>query len=108
MTPRGSFPRESYLDWKDACCALASLDQLRLLRIEMTIWDQSQYHDVNAGTPEDESLIFIFEALKQVRAQVYEVQLNIALPAQVLDALGDVPFEILPLQKLYDRRTFPL
>jgi hypothetical protein len=74
----------------------------------MTIWDQFQYHDVNVGTPDDESLIFIFEALKQVRAQVYKVQLNIALPVQVLDALGDVPFEISPLKKLYDRKTFPL
>jgi hypothetical protein len=108
ITSRGSFPRESYLDWEDACCALATLGELRLLRIEMTIWAQFAFHDVKAGTPEPESLIFIFEALKQVHAEVYEVGLNVDLPEQVLDALGNIPFRILRLKKQYDRKTFSL
>jgi hypothetical protein len=107
-TSRGTFPKESYLDWKDACTALATLLELRLLRIEMTIWDQFGYHDIHAGTPEPESLIFILGALKQLRAEVYEVELNIDLPEQVVDALGNVPFKILQLKKQYDRETFPL
>ena len=108
ITSRGSFPRESYLDWEDACCALATLGELRLLRIEMTIWALFAFHDINAGTPEPESLISIFEALKQVHAEVYEVELNVDLPEQVLDALGNIPFRILRLKKQYDRKTFSL
>ncbi|KAI4664408.1 uncharacterized protein J4E79_003912 [Alternaria viburni] len=85
-----------------------TLDELRLLRIEMTIWAQFAFHDVKAGTPEPESLIFIFEALKQVHAEVYEVGLNVDLPEQVVDALGNIPFRISRLKKQYDRKTFPL
>ncbi|KAI4628193.1 hypothetical protein J4E80_002331 [Alternaria sp. BMP 0032] len=66
------------------------------------------FHDVKAGTPEPESLILIFEALKQVHAEVYEVGLNVDLPEQVVDALGNIPFRISRLKKQYDRKTFPL
>ncbi|KAF1836062.1 hypothetical protein BDW02DRAFT_567394 [Decorospora gaudefroyi] len=104
---RGSFPRESYLDWEDGCRDLVSLTELRLLRIEMMIWDRFAYHGRCAGTVEEQALIFILSALKLVTARTFQVELNLEVPSSVLDALGDVSFELLRTEKLYDRKTFP-
>jgi hypothetical protein len=108
MQKRGSFPRESYLDWEDGCRTLASLTELRELWIEMNVWDEFQYYDPSDGTVEEQALLFILNALKPVHSQTFQIGLNFELPSPVVLALGDVPFELLCHGKSYDRKTFPL
>jgi hypothetical protein len=108
MKKRGSFPKENYLDWEDGCRDLATLTELRLLRIEINVWDYLEYYDPAEGAVEDQALLFILNSLKPVRAQTFQVGFNFGLPSPIIEALGAVPFQILPHEKLYDRKTFPL
>ncbi|KAF1836064.1 hypothetical protein BDW02DRAFT_567395 [Decorospora gaudefroyi] len=104
---RATFPLDRYLNWEDGCRMLVSLTELRLLRIEMMIWDLFGYYDRSGGTVEEQALVFILSALKPVRARTFQVELNLEVPSSVLNALGDVSFELLRTEKLHDRRTFP-
>jgi hypothetical protein len=108
MKKRGSFPKENYLDWEDGCRDLVSLTGLRLLRIEINVWDYLEFHDPAEGTVDEQALLFILNALKPVRAQTFQVGLNFKLPRPIVQVLGHVPFEIVRHGKTYDKETFPI
>jgi hypothetical protein len=59
MDGREHFPPEKYLHWTDGCRNLASLANLQSLQIDMIIWDELEYFDPSAGTPEQEALVYI-------------------------------------------------
>ncbi|KAF1848130.1 uncharacterized protein K460DRAFT_68263 [Cucurbitaria berberidis CBS 394.84] len=103
---RGSLPPENYDHWESGCHALSGLRRLQLLSIDMIVWDQLNHENTDAI--EHQSLIYIFGALKAIRARTFQIELNIKLPDQVKNSLGPVPFEILYHERPYDRETFPL
>jgi hypothetical protein len=98
-----SLPPENYLHWKAGCEALATLQRLHLLKIDMIVWNQQ---DRNLVGIDNDSLLFIFKLLKQVKAQTFQIELNLELPDAVHEALGDVPFELSLHQRPYDWNAF--
>jgi hypothetical protein len=98
----GSLPPENYKQWQTACEALCTLEKLRLLRIDMTVWS---HRTESTNDVQHSALIFIFSALKGVKAQTFQVELNMSLPNEVGHALGTLPFEILLHERTYDWRA---
>jgi hypothetical protein len=107
MSKRGSFPRENYHDWVDGCQTLATLTDLRTLKVEITIRDQFEDFGSNDETVEEAALVWILNSLKPIEAPTFQVALNIDLPHTIVVALGDVSFEISHHGKRYDRFNFP-
>ena len=106
MKGRGSVQPENYDHWEHGCRSLTSLTNLHLLYIDMIVWDQFHYYETDAV--DQQSLLFILSALKPIRAQTFQVELNMPLSDQTKTSLGPVPFEILHQKRPYDMETFPL
>lgn len=85
--------------------ALVSLDRLQSLKIDIVILNGLGYQEEGI---EHEVFLFVFESLKPVRAQVFEIELNIELPHEVKAALGQVPFIMKVHKRPLDFKIFPL
>lgn len=100
------FPPDNYGEWAASCALLSKLHGIRTLCVDMIVWDTSERVDMTAV--EDDALVAILEPLNQVSAPVFEVELNLALPENVLAKLGKLAFTLTVRKRPYDRVLFPL
>jgi hypothetical protein len=99
-----SLPPENYNHWRAACDALRTLTDLHTLKIDMTVWNYTRGND--SKPPHHESVMSIFEPLVKIKARSFVLELNIELPPSVRHALGELPFEIVNLERPYNWDIF--
>ncbi|KAH7071449.1 hypothetical protein BKA63DRAFT_419611 [Paraphoma chrysanthemicola] len=97
-------PPENYSDWERACTMIGTLSGLRILTIDMTIWNYYDYRTTN--TMEDKALISILNPLKALQISFIEVELNIELPQTVKLVLEPFDFDVVQRHRPYNARVF--
>jgi hypothetical protein len=101
-------PPENYTDWKEACAALATLDLLQLVTIDMVIWNwYDRIRKRNTGFVGPESFIAILQPLKAIKAREMEVELNVQVPESIKEMLKPIDYRIVQRNRQYNFHVFP-
>jgi hypothetical protein len=110
-----SLPPENYAHWEVACAAIATLESLQQVTIDMTIWGLRD-RTLNAiiGQPEttyDVRILNAFTAilgpLRAIKARHMEVEWNVEVPESIELLLGSINFTIVHRERKYNSRIFP-
>ncbi|KAH7079686.1 hypothetical protein FB567DRAFT_449814 [Paraphoma chrysanthemicola] len=99
-----SIPPEYYSAWERACTLIGTLSGLRILNIDMTIWNYYDYRTTN--TMEDKALMSILSPLRVLQINSLQVELNIELPHTVKLALEPYNFDVVQRHRPYNARVF--
>ncbi|KAF2468915.1 uncharacterized protein BDR25DRAFT_230701 [Lindgomyces ingoldianus] len=99
-----NYPPENFANWTESCNALQDLRDLRTLRIDIVVYDS--FDREHPGAVDDASLVSILQPLKDIKAQVLEVELNFPIPDTVRRALSKINFTISTKKRPYNTELF--
>lgn len=88
---RHRFPPDDFAKWTGACAVLQSMECLSSLTITLSIWARNPAHKDHV---DDDSLFYVLEPLKAVRAKEFSVTMTTKPSDQVMARLGHVHFHI--------------
>ena len=89
---RKLYPPDDASKWPKACSVLASMNNLE--RLHITVALPARRDGVYGNNSFDDSLIFILESLKPIRARRFVLNITAHVPDYVLERVGSLPCEI--------------
>jgi hypothetical protein len=98
-------PPEVLDDWKECCQLLKDSPNLRDLRLDIIV--RTTTHSM--GRPvriQDNRICDVLLPVKDVRAQIFEIEINVAVPEPVMTLLGPVNFKTSVKQRPYNDFVF--
>ena len=95
---------DDYAQWPQACHALQQLEGLRSLYMEISVYHMGD--EWKTVAVDDHWLIAILGPLCAVRAPLFEIEMNLAVPDDVYTRLKNPTFVIIVKRRPYDAEVF--
>jgi hypothetical protein len=97
-------PPENYDAWEQACSIIGTLRCLQKLTIDFTIWNYFDWQTTNTIAQQD--VLYILEPLKNIKANIIELELNAQVPESIRAVLEPLNFDIREVQRRYNGELF--
>ncbi|KAF2489952.1 hypothetical protein BU16DRAFT_575483 [Lophium mytilinum] len=97
---RWDFPPDDFNRWSVGCMVLQDLRGLYSLHVDIIVRDSTPPEDPDAVV--FETLVSVLGPLKDIKAPVFEVEINLPIPNTVQTALGITNFTLLVHERPYN------